>query len=119
MRKIVFTALLILPAVGWASPNTADYPIAVHVNSSRLIEACHATLSGPYCDYIQRLSATIDGKKYELEYPQKAADLLRVGDYMARIIEGKSDHPFEFHREYEFLFQDGTKRKFLVVSEED
>ena len=44
-------------------------------------------------------------------------DLLRVGDYKARIFKDEKDRPYEYQRTYEFLISDGGIRRYVVVGE--
>ena len=69
------------------------------------------------CPWTLRLHVTIDGKKYLLEDEHSRKDLLRPGGYTAKIVNDETKHPYEYSREYEFLFSDGEKRKYLVVGE--
>src|ERR1035441_4733978 len=64
MKKIVLLVLLPLSTFCWAQLNQDQYSINVHVSSSRWFNAPEATNSRA----LQRLSVTIGGKKYELEY---------------------------------------------------
>ena len=118
MKRVIFAILLIAPTLALAQkPNPADYTIAVHVQSSRLVEFCtDVTRGSNICIWEQQLSVTIDSKKYELQSGNAKA-LLRVGDYKAKIIEDKSEHTYEYARTYEFLFPDGKTRKYFVVGE--
>jgi hypothetical protein len=116
MKKIIFVIFLILPVLALADkPKTipADYTVAVHVRASRLLEFCGG--SGG-CYYEQDLSVTIDGKKYELQSGFKG-ELLRVGDYKAKIAKDETQHAYEYSRTYEFLFPDGQTRQYSVVGE--
>jgi hypothetical protein len=118
MRKAILALLLFAPAISWAvkekpAPNPADYSIAVHVQSSRL---ARSQLLGGIT--VQRLTASIDGKKYELEERRFSYDVLHVGDYNARIIKDQTQQAYEYQRTYEFLFPDGQIRQYSVVGEE-
>src|SRR5208283_315521 len=119
MKTILLTILLLVPALVWAekpAPNPADYTITVHVRSSRWTWSCFNSGGQPpaLCG-VQPLTVLVDGIKYELE--GHAADLLRVGDYKAKIDKDETKRPYEYQRVYEFLFPDGTTRKYTVVGE--
>ena len=112
MKKLLLALLILAPAISPAEtgPNPADYTVAVHVQSSR----SDCTRGG--CT--QRLTAVIEGKKYRLEaYSQFAFKLLRTGDYKAKIVKDSKPVPYEYSRDYEFLFSDGRTRKYSVVGE--
>lgn len=117
MKKIFLEMLLLAPAIicsakDKTSPNPADYTIAIHVQSSRLADLC-----APACIWVQHLNVLVDGKKYELSDSIARTDLLRVGDYKARIFKDETERPYEYQRTYEFLMSDGGTRKYIVVAE--
>jgi hypothetical protein len=116
MRKAILALLLLAPSISWAAkpaPNPADYTITVHVQSSRL---ARSQLLGGIT--VQQLTVSIDGKKYELEERGFSNDVLRVGDYNAKIVKDQTQRAYEYQRTYEFLFPDGQIRQYSVVSEE-
>lgn len=117
MKKVLFAFLLSTPALAWAAkpqPNPADYTIAVHVERSRMPMICVQGL----CYFLQDLDVVIDGKKIELE-SGRVMDLLRVGDYKAKIVKDETAQPYEYNRVYEFLFTDGKTRTYSVVGEQE
>jgi hypothetical protein len=65
----------------------------------------------------QKLNVTIDGKKYEMEEQRPRIDLLRIGDYKAKILKDETSRPYEYERTYEFHFADGKTRRYVVVGE--
>lgn len=112
MKKVLIVILLMAPMLACAekkpAANPADYTITVHVQSSQI-----DLLEIPARQF---LDVVIEGKKYELEaWP--VSDVLPVGDYKARIFKEKIAPNHEYSREYEFLFADGTTRKYAVVGE--
>jgi len=113
--KTTFLATLLL-ALAWsapAAPNPADYTITVHVRSSRLVNM----FAGKDAFLAQYLTVSINGKKYELE--AAGGSRLRLGDYKAKVEKDNSPRPYEYDRAYEFLFADGSTRKYWVVGEEE
>jgi hypothetical protein len=119
MNKMLLAALLLLPNFALAgTPNPGDYTVAIHVSASRLINYCTTDTKGSSCGYVQHLETTIGGKKYELERVV-ASNVLRVGDYKAKLIEGKQPRAEEYTRSYEFLFSDGKTGRFRVVGESE
>ncbi|MGA2671657.1 MAG: hypothetical protein ABSE99_00405 [Terracidiphilus sp.] len=121
MKKLLFAILLLAPALAWAekpAPSPADYTIAVHVQASRLTVDCGDVTNGTsICRWTQHLSVLIDGKKYELNSSIKNADLLRVGDYKAKLLKEETKRAYEYMRNYEFLFPDGTTRDYYLAGE--
>ena len=134
MRKVLIAILLLTSTLSWAAkpaPNSADYPVTVHVQSSKLIFTCLAVSSN--CGSVQHLTVLIDGKKYDLDsdFVQHVLRLhvLRVGDYKARIYVAPSKWPgfqnndtpnaYEYRLSYEFLFPDGQTRQYFVVGESE
>jgi len=116
MKRIILAAALMAPALALAeTPNPADYTVPIHVASSRLIIECP---SGTNCGNVQHLNAVIGGKKFELER-WVDGNVLRIGDYKAKLIEGKQPRAEEYTRSYEFLFSDGKTGTFAVVGESE
>ena len=104
MKKVLFAILFMVPALALAEkpkPNPANYTVAVHVQSSRLILECGQGT----CVSTQHLTVLIDGKRYELEDSGAHWDLLRVGDYKAIIAKDETTRTYEYARTYEFLFR--------------
>jgi hypothetical protein len=119
MRKLIFVLLLLTPTLALAAkptPNPAEYTVAVHVCSSLLTRGV-ATFGFPDVP-VQHLVAVIDAKTYELDAVPDHTELLRVGDYKAKIVQDGKPQDYEYRRIYEFLFPDGKTRQFLVVGEE-
>jgi hypothetical protein len=120
MQKFLIALMFIAPAVAYADKgpaNAADYTIAVHVQSSQLVNVCGSDNKGSSCGMVQKLTVTIDGKKYEIEDASVRADLLRTGDYKARILKDETARPYEYRRTYEFVFADGKTRQYVVIGE--
>jgi hypothetical protein len=115
MQKIIFVLLLFAPALTWAAKEKIDptqFTVAIHVQPSRLADPC-----APGCIWVQHLNVIIDGKEYELSDTIARTDLLRVGEYKARIFKDETERPYEYQRTYEFLMPDGGTRKYVVVAE--
>jgi hypothetical protein len=114
MKKFAFLLFLFCAGV-FAQSKPNDYSITVHVTASR-------TVVEPSINHVwlaQKLNATIDGKKYELEYRSMAGiSLLRVGDYRAKL-EDSHKNSYEIKQVYEFQFVDGKTRRFDVVGMEE
>jgi len=116
MKKIILAAMLMAPAFALAeTPNPADYNVNVHIQSSHLLVVCP---SGTNCGNVQYLNTVIGGKKFELSR-WVDGNVLRIGDYKARLIEGKQPRAEEYTRSYEFLFSDGKTGTFAVVGESE
>jgi hypothetical protein len=110
MKKLVTVVLILLSAVAWAGtePNPVGYTITVHVTSSCMV------LEGEGIAFSQKLSVTIDGKKYELRSSRVNA-LLALGDYKAKLVRNDHRTAYDSYQVYEFLFPDNKTRKFEVV----
>jgi hypothetical protein len=121
VKKALFAILLFVPVMALAEKqpaNPADYTIAVHVQSSRLVDFCSDVTNGvSVCYWEQVLSVVIDGNKYELQSARTAMNVLRLGDYKAKIAKDENKHAYEYGRTYEFLFPDGQTRQYFVVGE--
>ncbi|MGA9672621.1 MAG: hypothetical protein WBQ94_25620 [Terracidiphilus sp.] len=121
MKNFAFALLvasLMAAAPGWAekpAPNAAEYTVAIQVQSSRLTTICGSGL----CNQFQSLSVTIEGKRYELTSKRMVMDVLRVGDFKAKMIKEETTKPYQYQRTYEFLFSDGTVRDYSVTGESE
>ncbi|MGA3343272.1 MAG: hypothetical protein ABSC76_00255 [Terracidiphilus sp.] len=121
MKRSILVILLLVSATAWAEkvkPNPADYTVAVHVRSSHLLDDCNNDRVFFQCPGIQHLIVVIDAKTYELAGAPEHAEVLRIGDYKAKIVQDGKPQDYEYRRIYEFLFPDGTTRRFWVVGEE-
>jgi hypothetical protein len=118
MKKTALLIPLLLAAYSWAAPNPDEYPVNVHVSSSRWFME-PSILGGPIPR--QKLDVIIDGKKYELEASTFKANLeagvtlLALGDYKAKLIQDQHKTAYEASQAYEFLLPDNKTRKFIVV----
>jgi len=115
MRNIILALVLLASTICWAeksAPNPAGYTITVHVLASRLVHNFDSGNTG------QELTALIDGKKYVLLENHFGNDVLRVGDFKAKIVKDQTPRAYEYQRVYEFLFPDGQTREYTVVGEE-
>jgi len=118
VNRILFTVFLITPSLALAAKtDPAEYNVAIHVQSSHLVYECFSDTKGATCAFTPRLNVLIGGKKYELEAEKSRNDLIRVGDYKAKIVKDDSTTSYEYWRTYEFQFVDGTTRKYDVVGE--
>jgi hypothetical protein len=122
MKKLALILALSMPLLSAAEKqklppktNPADYNIAVHVQSSKLVDVCR----GGECSWVQHLFVQIDGRKYELSENTTRTDLLRTGDYNAKVVQDETDRPYEYQRIYEFRLSDGWTRKYFVVAESE
>ncbi len=107
MKNIILAVLMLSAfAVAGTKRNPADYAVTVHVVQSRMI------VRGTY---YQRLSAIIDGKKYELQSEAYAYGFLVPGDYKARLLNDGHKSQYDSWQVYEFLFPDNKTRRYLVL----
>jgi hypothetical protein len=108
-----------------AADNKADpaqYTVAVHVSGS----AYAYTIPNNSNLQFEVITATIDGKHYQLQGPTSSAKvfthgngLLNPGDYHAKLTEDKHNTSYESLEQFEILFPDGTTRKFNVVAQSE
>lgn len=104
---------LAVPAMGQA----ADYPVSVHVTTSRMGKDCGEVTKGSSgCKVTQVLDVVIDGTKYELQAETLLAKgVVALGDYKARLVSDKKKPTNEIMRQYELQFPDRSTRKFEVI----
>jgi hypothetical protein len=130
MKKILFALLFLTPALLWAekTPNPADFTTAVHVQSSHLVSICTENWGffnsggagkAARCSFKQQLNVVINGKKYELNSKDEITAVFRTGDYKAKEIPGATPLAVEYNAAYDFLFPDGTVRRYIVVGESE
>ncbi len=122
MKRLIFVALMLfVPVVGVAEkPNPADYGVTIHVHASTTVNGCSLDPKSEGCGTLQKLTATIDGmpmRQYELE--RFASNLLRVGDYKARVVEDVKPRAEEYTLVYEVLLSDGKTGRFAVTGESE
>ena len=114
MKAKLLAVGILVPAIAVRAQSAPDYPITIHAQSAEIFRLC-----GAESCWELRLHVTIDGKKYSLQEEHGRKDLLRVGDYHAKIAKDETKHAYEYSREYEILMPDGDKRKYLVISESE
>lgn len=130
MKKLLLLAIVLFPTAVFAAPapTAADYDLTVHVTGSHLV-----SLGGSnWVEFSPRLDAVINGKKVELFELKIRGAVLHTGDYKARIVSGGGSKTrmgqtgqandastYEDTVTYEFLFSDGSKRKFMLVGEQE
>lgn len=113
-HRILVAALFCCSVFAWAAPETPEYSMNVHVNTSRMVQ------EGTSTAHHQKLSVVIDGKKYELESIASPNALLALGDYKARIVKDHhNSSAYDVWRIYELLLPDNKVRQFLVVGESE
>jgi hypothetical protein len=101
-----------------AKANPADYPLAIHVSAS--------TYATPANTLNEIVTATIDGKHYQLQGPASGArifthgnGLINPGDYHAKLTIDEHKTSYESLQQFEILFPDGTTRKFGVIGQSE
>jgi len=120
MKKAALIAMLLFATMSWAGASADDYSTTAHVTGSRWV---FGPTSSSFALY-QRLDATIDGKKYELQAYNfsgniRVIPILALGDYKAKLIQDVHKNAYEYSQSYEFLFADGKTRKFLVIGQSE
>ena len=130
MKRIMVALLFLAPTLAWAekAPNPADYATVIHVQSSRLVSMCSENWGflnsgglgkAARCGIKQQLNVVIHGKKYELNSKDDVTAVLRTGDYNAKEMPGAAPPAVEYNTAYDFLFPDGTIRRYVVVGESE
>ncbi len=115
MKNLELIFMLLVPVAGWGAAGPA---VTVHVQSSRLVHECDSFATRVACGNNLHLKVVVNGRKYELDGGM-ADQLLRTGDYQAKISGDDAQEGYEYKRKFEFIFPDGTKRKFSVIGEEE
>ena len=101
-----------------AKANPADYPLAMHVSASTYAAAANTLY--------EIVSATIDGKHYQLQGPTSSArifshgnGLINPGDYHAKMAMDEHKTSYESLQQFEILLPDGTTRRFGVIGQSE
>lgn len=101
-----------------AKNNPADYSLTVHISAS-----AYAT---PAVTLDEIITATIDGKHYQLVGPTSSArsfmhgnGLINPGDYRGKLSVDEHKTSYESIQQFEILFPDGTTRKFGVIAQSE
>jgi hypothetical protein len=103
VKKIAIAILLFSALVRAAGgPNSAEYTVNVHVNSSSMDR--HGT---------QLLDVVIEGRKYALRSELPIGRVLAIGDYKAKLVTNH-ESAYESLQVYEFLLPDKTRRYEVV-----
>jgi len=117
-------AIFFLGMPSWlfaAAPDAQDYSVPAHVTKSWVVTTCGNSV----CSYFVHLAVIIDGKKYELQDERQRHQVLKPGDYHAKLLQDvrghktSADTDYEDVRIYEFLFSDGKTRRYELVGEEE
>jgi hypothetical protein len=130
MKNLSLALLLLASMPAWAEkpPNPADFNTVVHVQASHLISFCTENWGflnsggagkASRCSIKQQLNVVINGKKFELNSKDEIVAVLHTGDYKAKETLGAASPAVEYNASYDFLFPDGTTRKYLVVGESE
>jgi hypothetical protein len=98
--------LLLIPLAG-ATTDPTDYPVTVHVSSSRFL----------WNTGVLEVDAVIDGKKYLLVGPYNG--VLSPGDYKAKLVKDEHKTSYDTKQTYEFLFPDNKTRNYDVVGQSE
>ena len=118
---VILLSCMVLACVGparaaSAKVNPADYPLAVHISAST-----YATTANTLFEIV---TATIDGKHYQLQGPTSSArafsrgnGLIDPGDYHAKLTTDEHKTSYESAQQFEILFPDGSTRKFGVIGQ--
>lgn len=123
MKKLLFPALLLCSVAACCQqPSSTDYPITVHVVSSRVISVWQGEKLPAAVK--EDLTVVIDGKKYVLEGKAPKTSLLSFGviapgDYNAKLTQDRNKGNYLRYQEYEILFPDKTKRTFDLIGESE
>lgn len=114
MKKITLVVLLLSAfCLAASKPNTADYPITVHVIGS--------SLSSYGANCIHGLDVMVNGKHLQLsggcdKTTEGSFGLTQPGDYKARFTADEHSPSFRLAQTYEILFPDNSKRKFTAIA---
>lgn len=84
--------------------------VIVHVSKSRLVLDHESRY--------QELDVVIDQKHYVLQSELAWGTLLAPGDYKAKLVMDQHTRAYESKRIYQFQFDDGKKKDYLVIEQE-
>ena len=112
--RVALLSFLLLSSIACAQqPSEFDYPVKIHVISSRLL----LFVNNGATSLVQLLAVTIDGRKFELTSDSSEHRLLHPGDYSARVTKDDSEGSYENKKIYEIKFSNGKTKKYFVSGE--
>jgi hypothetical protein len=126
LRAAFVLVTLSLTICAPASAEKPNYPLTAHVVSSDYSISCN---SDYMCYGLPKLNVTIDGKKYFLASENAAVvtginlqgtylvNVLKNGDYPARIVKDEAENSAEYHRVIELQVASGVTRRYTVIGE--
>lgn len=124
MKRLIVVLMLLCPlmAMGQTKAVTSEFPLKVHVFSSRIqLVPGDTNASVRAVNLLDLLLVTAEGKKYVLAVPLKRGIFARMdpvliepGDYPARIIKNETPNPGEMMRTYELRLANGKTVKALL-----
>lgn len=123
LRTMLVLTVLSLAICAPGSAEKPKYPLTVDVVSSDYSVSCN---SNYVCYGLPKLNVTINGKKYILASENAAVvtgigeymvNVLKNGDYPARIVKNDAENPAEYHRVIELQVASGVARRYTVVGE--
>lgn len=124
MKRLIVVLMLLCPlmAMGQTKAVTREFPLKVHVFSSRIqLVPGDTNASVRAVNLLDLLLVTAEGKKYVLAVPLKRGIFARMdpvliepGDYPARIIKNETPNPGEMMRTYELRLANGKTVKALL-----
>lgn len=123
MKKLLFPMLLLCSVAAWCQqPGSKDYPITVHVVSSRMV----SVWQGEKLPTVEEedLTVVINGKKYVLEGKAPKTSFISFGviapgDYDAKLTQDRNKGNYLRYQQYEILFPDNTKKTFNLIGESE
>jgi hypothetical protein len=108
-----------------AKNDPGQFPLAVHISASTYATENDSRL-GAIDQLTEIVTATIDGKHYQLSGPTSSAKafmhgngLINPGDYHAKLVKDDHKTSYESQQTFEILFPDGTTRSFFVIAQSE
>lgn len=126
MKRLIVVLMMLCPVavMGQKKTSAKEYPLTVHVASSRIEVVPDDALRAAHFEevrFIDLMRVTIEGRKYVLAgvatrgiFTIDHPVLIEPGDYPARVTLDKSPNPGEVRRTYELRLANGqTVQAFL------
>jgi hypothetical protein len=128
MKKCILLAVIAMLtafALRSSAQKADDYPLSVHVSSSKVVWIGELSNSSDFAE--TQIEAIIDGKKMRLKGTLFGGKhvrgnrpiILRPGDYRAKVVKEDAYNQWEYSREYELLLPNGTTEKLIAAGESE
>jgi len=118
LKRALVLVLFAAAGSGFAQTASAQYPLTVSVEGSRIETRCTpVSQGGSFCPTYLHLTVLVGGRHLELEGSKKRTAILTLADYKAKLVSDEHSKQYLSETVYELQYPDGTTEKFSVTGE--